>query len=57
MDFFALYGAILAANLTTVFFVYQMYQASKLGDETPAWIYFGAVACLLFAAGSVYVST
>lgn len=57
MDFLALFGAVLAANLTTVFFVYLVMQASKLGDETPAWIYFGIGICMLGAAGSVYVST
>lgn len=51
-------GAVLAANLLTVMFVYFMYQLharERRGERLPFWLCWGAAAPLIFAGGAVYL--
>lgn len=56
MTFVQLFGAVLAANLVTVWFVYCFYHISKHNEQAPSWALMGAAACALFAGLSVYLS-
>lgn len=46
MDFTGTFGAVLAANLATVFFVYCCYQIARQNYAAPSWALGGVVACL-----------
>lgn len=56
MSFVQLFGAVLTANLVTVWFVYCAYQIAKRDHEAPTWALLGFAACSLFAGLAAYIN-